>query len=251
MGFLPLGDDNRFRHRPPVVVGSLVLANLAVWLAQLGLGEAATMGYAAVPYEIVNHVDLTREAPLALQAVQIDGRLHPVPQYPGPTPIHLTLLTSMFMHGGWLHLLGNLLYLWIFGDQIEDLLGHARFIAFYLTCGLIAALAQVVVDPTSIIPCVGASGAIAGVLGAYLVSFPLNRVYVLVGIWLVSLPAMLVLGGWIALQLLDHMNSLAVQSAGGVAYAAHIAGFVAGMLLVMVFGGTGRRQRAAARVNPR
>lgn len=240
MGFLPLGDDNHHRLRPPVVVGVLVAANLAVWVAQLMLGEAATGGYAAVPYEISHNVDLTRDASLALQSVVVDGQRHLVPQYPGPTPIHLTLLTSMFMHGSWMHIIGNLLYLWIFGDQIEDLLGHGRFIVFYLLCGLTAGLAQVVMDPSSIIPCVGASGAIAGVLGAYLVKHPANHVRVLVGVWVVSMPALLVLGGWIALQVYEQMNSLVGQQGGGVAYAAHIGGFVAGMLLVFVFSGLRR-----------
>src|ERR1043165_576186 len=240
MGFLPLADDNRHRLRPPVVVGVLVAANLAVWIAQLMLGEAATGGYATVPYELTHNVDLTRSAPLALQSVVVEGERHAVPQYPGPAPIQLTLLTSMFMHGSWMHIIGNLLYLWIFGDQIEDLLGHGRFIVFYVVCGLVAAGAQVAMEPDSIIPCVGASGAIAGVLGAYLVKFPLNRVQVLVGVWPVVLPALLVLGGWIALQLIDQMNSLAVQSTGGVAYAAHIAGFISGMILVFVFSGLRR-----------
>lgn len=240
MGFLPLADDNRHRFRPPVVVGTLVALNFGVWIVQLLLGEAATIGYATVPYEITNNVDLTQRAPLALQSIAINGELHAVPQYPGPTPIHLTLLTSMFMHGSWMHLLGNLLYLWIFGDQIEDLLGRGKFIVFYLLCGLIAAAAQVVVDPRSILPCVGASGAIAGVLGAYLMKFPGNGVRVLLGIWLVVMPAIVVLGGWIALQILEQMNSLAAQSAGGVAYAAHIAGFVAGAILVFVFSGLRR-----------
>jgi membrane associated rhomboid family serine protease len=226
--------------RPPVVVGVLVAANLAVWFAQLMLGDAATGGYAAVPYEITHNVDLTRSAPSALQSVVVDGQHHPVPQYPGPTPIHLTLLTSMFMHGSWMHVLGNLLYLWIFGDQIEDLLGHGKFIAFYLLCGLAAGVAQVAMDPDSIIPCVGASGAIAGVLGAYLVKHPTNGVRVLVGVWLVTLPALLVLGGWIALQVAEQMNSLAGQHGGGVAYAAHIGGFIAGMILVFVFSGLRR-----------
>jgi membrane associated rhomboid family serine protease len=240
MGFLPLGDDNRFRRRPPVVVGVLVAANLAVWIAQLTLGEAATAGFAAVPYELSHNIDLTGEAPTALQSVVVDGERHAVPQFPGPVPIYLTLLTSMFMHGSWMHVLGNLLYLWIFGDQIEDLLGHGKFIAFYLLCGLAAGAAQVVMDPQSIIPCVGASGAIAGVLGAYLVKHPTNGVRVLMGIWMVTLPATLVLGGWIALQVVEQMHSLAGQRGGGVAYAAHIGGFIAGAVLVFAFSGLRR-----------
>jgi membrane associated rhomboid family serine protease len=239
MGFLPLGDDNRHRHQAPVVVGVLVAVNLAVWIAQLVLGEPATMGYATVPYEIAHGVDLTSNAASSLQSIRIDGHLHAVPQYPGPTPIYVTLLTAMFMHGSWMHVLGNMLYLRIFGDQIEDLLGRGKFILFYLLCGLIAGLAQVIAEPNSILPCVGASGAIAGVLGAYVVKFPGNGVHVLVGIWRVTMPAVLVLGGWIALQIFEHMHSLAGKS-GGVAYMAHIGGFVAGSVLVFVFSGLRR-----------
>lgn len=239
MGFLPLGDDNRNRHQAPVVVGTLVAVNLAVWIAQLVLGDPTTIGYATVPYEITHGVDLTSNAAFSLQSIRIDGHLHAVPQYPGPTPIYVTLLTAMFMHGSWMHVLGNMLYLWIFGDQIEDLLGRGKFILFYLLCGLSAGLAQVIAEPNSILPCVGASGAIAGVLGAYVVKFPGNGVHVLVGIWHVTMPAVLVLGGWIALQVIEQMHSLSGKS-GGVAYMAHIGGFVAGSVLVFVFSGLRR-----------
>jgi membrane associated rhomboid family serine protease len=240
MGFLPLGDDNRYRRATPVIVGLLVLMNLAGWALQLLLGEVMTMGFATVPFEVVNNIDLTGDAPLALQSVVIDGKRHFIHQHPGPEPIQLTLLSSMFMHGSWVHLLGNMLYLWIFGDQIEDLLGRVRFVVFYLACGLIAAMAQVLGDPGSILPCVGASGAIAGVLGAYLMKFPTNAVQVLVGIWPVVMPAVLVLGGWIALQILEQQRSLAGQGAGGIAYLAHIGGFLAGTVLVFVFSGRRR-----------
>src|SRR5262249_41234334 len=150
-------------------------------------------------------------------------------QAPGPSPIWLTLLTSMFMHGGILHIAGNMLYLWIFGDNIEDNFGHLRFLVFYLLCGLIAAFSQIMVDPDSVIPSLGASGAIAGVLGAYLFLLPGNRVRVLVPLFIffttLELPAVIVIGFWIVLQLISQYGAIehtAQARGGGVAYMAHI-----------------------------
>ena len=160
-----------------------------------------------------------------------------------------TVLTSMFLHGGWLHFIGNMLYLWIFGDNVEDRMGHARFIAFYLLCGATAALAQVLMRPDSMVPTIGASGAIAGVMGAYLVLFPHSRVLTLVPlfvIWeLIEVPAILFLGLWFVVQLFSGVGSLAVSTGdtGGVAFWAHVAGFVAGLGGVFVFR---RRQRRTA-----
>src|SRR3990172_3323844 len=157
-----------------------------------------------------------------------------------------TVLTSMFLHGGWLHFIGNMLYLWIFGDNVEDRMGHARFIAFYLLCGATAALAQVLMRPDSMVPTIGASGAIAGVMGAYLVLFPHSRVLTLIPlfvIWeLIEVPAVLFLGLWFVVQLFSGVGSLAVSTGdtGGVAFWAHVAGFVAGLGGVFVFR---RRQR--------
>jgi membrane associated rhomboid family serine protease len=152
----------------------------------------------------------------------------------------LNVFTSMFMHGGWMHILGNMLYLWIFGDNVEDRMGHGRFIAFYLLCGMAAAFAQTAVNPDSNIPMLGASGAIAGVLGAYLIMFPQSRVLTLIPlfiIWeIVEIPAVIVLGIWFVLQLLSGVGSLAsTDTHGGVAFWAHIAGFVCGMALVPLF----------------
>ena len=160
-----------------------------------------------------------------------------------------TVLTSMFLHGGWLHFIGNMLYLWIFGDNVEDRMGHARFIAFYLLCGATAALAQVLMRPDSMVPTIGASGAIAGVMGAYLVLFPHSRVLTLVPlfvIWeLIEVPAILFLGLWFVVQLFSGVGSLAVSTGdtGGVAFWAHVAGFVAGLGGGFVFR---RRQRRTA-----
>ena len=152
----------------------------------------------------------------------------------------LSLLSSMFLHGGWLHFLGNMLYLWIFGDNVEDRVGHGRFIVFYLTCGLAATLAQVVSNPTSVVPIVGASGAIAGVMGAYFVLFPRSRVLTLLPLFifweLIEVPAILFLGFWFLLQLLSGVGSVgAGQGVSGIAFWAHIAGFATGAVAIFFF----------------
>ena len=152
----------------------------------------------------------------------------------------LSLLTSMFLHGGWLHFLGNMLYLWIFGDNVEDRVGHGRFIVFYLTCGLAATLAQVVSNSTSVVPMVGASGAIAGVMGAYFVLFPRSRVLTLLPLFifwkLIEVPAILFLGFWFLLQLLSGVGSVgAGQDVSGIAFWAHIAGFTTGAVAIFFF----------------
>jgi membrane associated rhomboid family serine protease len=228
--FIPLGDDNsRIQTKPFVVIG-LMAANAVMWYLQLSSGEPFTYGFAAVPYEITHGVDLTQAA-----VVDIQGKDFPVPQYPGPAPIHLTLLSSMFMHGSWMHILGNMLYLWIFGDQIEDVLGHAKFLAFYIICGVAAAFAQIFYSPDSVIPTLGASGAIAGVLGAYLIKHPTNSVRVLMFRFITKMPAVVVLGFWIVLQIFSQISTAAGQ-ASGVAYMAHIGGFVAGVGLILILG---------------
>jgi membrane associated rhomboid family serine protease len=160
----------------------------------------------------------------------------------------LTLVTSMFLHGGWLHFLGNMLYLWIFGDNVEDRLGHARFVLFYLLCGAAAALAHVFMNPASKIPTIGASGAIAGVMGAYFVLYPRSRVLALVPlfiIWeIIEVPAILFLGIWFLMQFFSGVGSIAAGAGerGGVAFWAHVAGFVAGMVAVLVLRKPARTQ---------
>jgi membrane associated rhomboid family serine protease len=162
---------------------------------------------------------------------QSGGQLVEVPQLPGPSPIHLTLLSAMFMHGGWAHLGGNLLYLWIFGDNVEHRFGHVRFLIFYLASGIAASFAQIAMDPHGVIPNLGASGAISGVLGAYLVLFPRNKVMAVFFFRIVAIPAVLVLGIWGVTQFFAGMGSLGNTGAtGGVAYAAHIGGFIAGVV---------------------
>jgi len=154
-----------------------------------------------------------------------------------------TIFTSMFMHAGWIHLLGNMLYLWIFGDNVEDSFGHAKFMIFYLLCGIAATLAQLVFTATSSVPNLGASGAIAGVLGAYIVMFPRGQVRVMMGRGIIPMPALVVIGFWIVLQFVSGIGSIS-QSAetGGVAYMAHIGGFIAGIVLTFVFRTIGTRQ---------
>ena len=212
---IPYKDDNPSRTFPVVTI-ALIVVNLAVFiyyrLPGMRFFEAAVIHFGMIPFEFWHG----RNLPLS----------------PGLSP-YLTLLTSMFMHGGLLHVAGNMLYLWIFGDNVEDFFGHFRFICFYLICGLVAAFTQLLFNPGSHLPMVGASGAIAGVLGAYLVLFPRARVHALVLVFFfvttVTVPASLMLAFWFVLQVLSSLPATSVQ-AGGVAYYAHIGGFVMGYL---------------------
>ena len=238
--FIPLGDDNTDRHSTPLVVFALIAVNALVWFLQLSQGDPFTMAWATIPLEISSGDDL-----VGVHRIVVGGEAHPLRHYPGPSPIYLTLLSAMFMHGGWMHIIGNMVYLFIFGDQIEDRLGKVKFLLFYLICGVVAGLAQVVYQPDSMIPCVGASGAIAGVLGAYLVIHPRNQVRVLFFRMIIHLPAIVVLGVWFLLQVVSQV-SVVGKSGGGVAYMAHIGGFVAGVVLILIFGrrpNTGRAVR--------
>jgi membrane associated rhomboid family serine protease len=212
---IPIGDDNSARRLTPLVTYVLIALNVLVFFLELSGGNAFIERWAFVPSRFL---------------------ANPVADFP-------TLFTSMFMHAGWVHLLGNMLYLWIFGDNVEDRLGHATFTVFYLLCGLAATFAQLAVSIGSSVPNLGASGAIAGVLGAYLLMFPRGRVNVLMGRAIVPMPTLVVLGFWIILQIFSSVGSFTTSeqtSGGGVAYMAHIGGFVAGMLLTFVLGGTRR-----------
>jgi membrane associated rhomboid family serine protease len=246
----PIGDDNQGRLTSPYIVYIIVAINAVVFLllqqaVMTPQGEYFTYGYSVIPVEITKGVDLTEPVVLTdAQPVPDRNTGRPqrpvIPEAPGPSPIYLTLLTAMFMHGSWLHIIGNMLYLWIFGDNIEDNFGHGKFLIFYLICGMVASFAQILVDPTSPIPSLGASGAIAGVLGAYLVMFPRNRVrnIVMLGwIWTtVELPAIIVLGFWIVLQVISqYTTTFGSKQSGGVAYMAHIGGFMAGVVLSFIF----------------
>jgi membrane associated rhomboid family serine protease len=222
--FIPIGDDNSMRRRIPWVAWVLVAINAYVWFLALERGESFLAAYATIPLEITSGIDLR-----STKFASFGGHIEAIPQAPGPSPIYLTLITSMFLHGSWLHIIGNMVYLLIFGDQIEDRFGHIKFLLFYLAAGIGAGLAQVAVEPMSVLPCVGASGAIAGVLGAYLILHPHNHVQVLVFHSVVRLPAFLVLGFWGLMQIGGHLG--APGEHGGVAYMAHIGGFVVGVIV--------------------
>ena len=196
----------------PYITTTIIVLNAITWLFEVSL-----------PQDSLN---------------QFIGTYGVVPAYFSPP----TLITSMFLHGSWMHVIGNMWYLWIFGDNVEDRLGHGRFIVFYLLCGIAAALGQIVMDPTSTLPTIGASGAIAGVMGAYFVLYPQSRVLTLIPLiifWeVIELPAYILLGFWFVMQLFS-AGTIAVTASshgsGGVAFAAHVAGFVVGMAGVFVF----------------
>ena len=229
---LPIGDRNE--PGPPAIVNiALIAINILVFVLIQLPDPAFTDGYSAVPAEITTGRDLVGPVIVALP----DGTSVQIDEAPGPRPIWLTLFTSMFMHGGWLHLLGNMLFLFIFGDNVERAFGRMKYLAFYLVCGVIASLAQVYSDPNSVIPSLGASGAISGVLAAYLVMFPRNPIRVLILLriipWIIEVPAVVMIGLWAALQFL---NAFSGQT-DGVAYLAHVGGFIAGIVLAFVLRG--------------
>jgi len=239
---IPVADENPTRTKPYVVY-TLILINLFVYIVDV-LGTRATASgmrlsglwnLSMVPYSVIHDV---RVMPVFNQV----GQVVAVQRLPGvwPEPQWLTVFTSMFMHGGLMHIAGNMLYLWIFGNNIEDAVGHFRFVLFYLGCGALAAMAHIFSNVNSVIPTVGASGAIAGVLGAYILLCPGNRVRTLVLLgffwtW-VDLPALLVLGVWFLTQLMGLGNTGGLQG-GGVAYWAHVGGFVAGLVIIALMGG--------------
>ena len=213
---MPLGDDNSASRTVPLVNYGLIALNILGFILELTGGEALVTQWAFVPSRFLAN----------------------------PTGELLTLFTSMFMHAGWLHLGSNMLYLWIFGDNVEDRFGHIQYLIFYLLCGLAALFAQLAFNMTSNIPNLGASGAIAGVLGAYILLFPGKPVRVLVGNRVAQVSALIVIGGWFILQLFSGVGSIAANAAdtGGVAFLAHIGGFVAGFLLTFLFRGSSARR---------
>jgi rhomboid family protein len=220
---LPLGDDNSDRQRWPVVTAALVAINIIVFLYELSVqshGQRALATFifkwGVVPREYALHTDLPPEI---------------------PAPYFTTLLTSMFLHGGWGHLLGNMLYLWVFGDNVEDRMGRFFFLLFYLASGMVGSFAQMFADPQSIVPSIGASGAISGVLGAYIVMFPRKRVRVLIFYFISEVPAFVVLGLWALTQVVSGVGSLGARTGGegGVAYLAHVGGFAAGVVGALIW----------------
>jgi membrane associated rhomboid family serine protease len=226
----PIGDENLPGRGLAWITLSLIAANVAVFvLLQGGSGDNTfTYGWSSIAREITTGVDLTQAVPTV-----IGGSEYLIPQAPGPDPIYLTLLSSMFMHGSWLHLGGNMLFLWIFGDNVEHRAGPLLYLVAYLAAGLVGSLAQVLSSPSSPIPSLGASGAISGVLGAYLILFPRNRVTAFVVRFLVQIPALVAIGMWIALQVLSSLAD--PTGTGGVAYMAHIGGFATGVLAGLLF----------------
>ncbi len=229
----PISDENERGQGPAFVTLAFIAINVLVFLFLQGAGASTegaefTYGYSAVPAEITQNVDLVED-----ETITIDGQQVAIPQEPGPSPIWLTLFTSLFMHGGWLHLGGNMLFLWIFGDNVEHRIGHGLYVVFYLVAGVIASFAQILIDTDSVIPTLGASGAISGVLGAYLVMFPTNRVTVFLFRFLVPVPAIVAIGMWGVLQVVSGLAAPA--GAGGVAYMAHIGGLVAGIAAGLLF----------------
>ena len=234
----PISDENERGHGPAFVTLAFIALNIGVFILLQGAGgsqEGAefTYGYSAVPYEITNGTDLTTPQP-----IDVDGQPFEVPQEPGPVPIWLTLFSSIFMHGDWLHLGGNMLFLWIFGDNVEHRIGHVAYLVFYLLAGIVASFAQILTNTDSIIPTLGASGAISGVLGAYLVMFPTNRVTVFLLRFLLPVPAIVAIGMWAVFQFISGIGAASVAAeTGGVAYMAHIGGFVAGLVAGLFFRG--------------
>ena len=236
---IPIGDDNSDRQLTPIVNYLLIAINILVFVFPQGMGSNAifTYAYSTVPAEILTGKDVITEAQRMVD--QATGQPYLIPGLQAtPIPVYLTLITSMFMHGGWAHLLGNMLYLFIFGDNIENRLGHVRYLIFYMLCGIIASLTHVfstfLIPSSSLVPSLGASGAISGVLGAYILLFPKRRVNVLLGWFIVAVPAFIALGLWILFQIVSGLGMLG-GSEDGVAYAAHIGGFFAGIILVKIF----------------
>jgi membrane associated rhomboid family serine protease len=227
----PIGDDNSDRTITPFVNYAFIALNILVFVFLQGLGgnDAFSYAFSLVPKEITTGVDLSG-VQIVQDALGNTGKVH---LYLSPLPVYFNFLSSMFMHGGWAHLLGNLLFLWIFGDNIEDRLGHIRYVFFYLICGIAAALGQIVMDSGSVIPMLGASGAISGVLGGYVLLFPHRRVKAFIFRFFTEVPAYVAIGLWIGYQLV--LGYMTDPGTGGVAYAAHIGGFIAGLALVKVF----------------
>jgi membrane associated rhomboid family serine protease len=244
---LPLGDIEKTRI-VPVATWVLIALNVAMYAVETDRGETFQVSYAATPYEISHNIDILEPFDLTIEPDQVDGVMpvkagdREIKQGPVPFPVAFTILTSMFLHGGLMHLVGNMLFLWIFGDNVEEVLGTFRYVVAYLGFGVAGTLAQVAAAPDSLIPTLGASGAIAGVMGAYIIWFPHNRVRVLFFNFLTEMPAYLVIGAWILIQIAGGYGSIGhLGEVGGVAYLAHIGGASAGLAVGLLF-----RERAMA-----
>lgn len=243
---IPLGDLEKTRI-VPFVTYTLIALNVVMYVVQRDRGDAFTIAYAATPYEITHNEDI--RVPVAVNAENTEpgneqARERVFPQAPGPYPIWLTLFTAMFLHGSPLHLAGNMLFLWIFGDNVEEVLGTIRYLLVYLACGLVGTLLQIGASPNSLIPTLGASGAIAGVMGAYVIWFPHNRVRVLFIRFITEMPALVVIGFWIAMQVWEGLGSFGrIGGTGGVAYLAHVGGAATGLVVAFLFKDRARHLR--------
>jgi rhomboid family protein len=232
---IPIGDEDTGGGGLPFVNLAIIALNIAVFVLLQLPSDAFTMAFSAIPQEITTGRDLIGPVAVTLP----NGETETIVHTDGPDPIWLTLLSSMFMHGGWLHLGGNMLFLFIFGDNIERAWGSPKYLLFYLVCGVLASIAHVVSDTSSVIPSLGASGAISGVLAGYLVLFPQNRVRVLVMFGYIGriavVPALVMIGLWALLQFINGLGSIAVsEQTSGVAYWAHIGGFIAGLVITFL-----------------
>jgi membrane associated rhomboid family serine protease len=237
----PIGDDNSDRMRTPIVNYVFIGVNILVFVLLQGLGgnDAFNYAYSLVPREITTGIDITGS-----QIVRDSlGNVGQIEHFPTSLPVYFNFLSSMFMHGGFMHIFGNMLFLWVFGDNLEDRVGHVRYAIFYLLCGFAAAIGQIVMDTNSVVPMLGASGAISGVLGGYLLLFPHRRVKAIIFNFFTEVPAYVALGIWIVYQLIA--GYMTPAGTGGVAYAAHKGGFMAGVILIKIFAlGTGKPAQA-------
>lgn len=240
---LPLFDRNPTRKRPYLTL-TLILINVAVFIYMLTLsssqGEIFVYRFSVVPWEIVHASQLP---PAALQMLFS----FPLRSVPGKN-VYLPLLTSMFLHDGWIHIGGNMLFLWVFGNNVEDVMGHLPFLCFYLACGVFGTFAHIAVYPNSLNPLLGASGAIAGVLGAYLVLYPRAWVFTWVIFFILPVPAFVVIGFWIVLQFIEGLTSVVGGMSGGVAWFAHLGGASMGLIITGIFYPVLRRRRDTLRM---
>lgn len=226
----PISDDDSDITITPYVNYIFIGLNILVFLflQQIGSNEQFDYAFSLVPKEITDGIDIAGP-----QTISVGDQTATINHYNTPLPVYFNFLSSMFMHGGIGHIFGNMLFLWIFGDNIENLIGHIRFAVFYIICGFAAAIAQIAMGPDSIIPMLGASGAISGVLGGYLLLFPTRKVKALIFRFYTTVPAYIALGLWIGYQII--LGYMTPAGTGGVAYAAHIGGFIAGVVLIKLF----------------
>lgn len=238
--FLPIGDDNSDRHTTPYMTYGLIAINILVFifLQDMGRDIPFTFAYASVPAEILAGIDMVTDAKIITNPYT--GKPEELPGLqPTNIPVYATLITSMFMHGSIAHLAGNMLYLWICGDNLENVMGHRNYLLFYLLCGILATLCHVFTshyfNQSLLIPSLGASGAISGVLGGYMLLFPRRRIHMWIILGVARVPAVIAVGLWFVFQVVNGVGALGGEEASGIAYAAHIGGFIAGIVLVKLF----------------